>query len=128
MALGDLTRQIAKEALLSATSSAPKEQPAPAAPPAENLGATIFNQLQAMQKALKEDEELVVLFASGAERIRVMEIFLPSRNIAVLTGPDPDRSLTRVISPIAALQLVCKVVKTPAGAKPVRVNLVTPKA
>ena len=132
MALGDLTRQIAKEALLSATSPAPKEQPGvpsgPAAAPAENLGATIFNQLQAMQKALKEDEELVVLFASGAERIRVMEIFLPSRNIAVLTGPDSERSLTRVISPVAALQLVCKVVKTPAGAKPVRVNLVTPKA
>jgi hypothetical protein len=128
MALGDLTRQIAKEALLSATSSAPKEQPATAAAPTENLGATIFSQIQAMQKALKEDEELVVLYAGGAERIRVLEIFLASRNIAVLTGPDSERSLTRVISPIAALQLVCKVARTPAGAKPVRVNLVTPKA
>ncbi len=125
MALGDFTRQIAKEALLSATAPAPKEQPAAGA--AENLGATIFSQIQAMQKALKEDEELVVLFGSGAERIRVMEIFLPSRQIAVLTGPDADRSLTRVISPVAALQLVCKVARAPAGAKPVRVNLVTPK-
>lgn len=128
MALGDLTRQIAKEALLSAASPAPKEQPAPASAPAENLGATIFTQIQAMQKALKEDEELVVWFSSGAERIRVMEIFLPSRQIAVLTGPDSERSLARVISPIAALQLVCKVAKVPAGAKPVRVNLVTPKS
>ena len=126
MALGDFTRQIAKEALLSATAPAPKEQPAAGA--AENLGATIFSQIQAMQKALKEDEELVVLFGNGAERIRVMEIFLPSRQIAVLTGPDADRSLTRVISPVAALQLVCKVAKAPAGAKPVRVNLVTPKS
>jgi hypothetical protein len=126
MALGDFTRQIAKEALLSATAPAPKETPAPAA--GENLGATIFGQIQAMQKALKEDEELVVWFGSGAERIRVMEIFLPSRQIAVLTGPDAERSLTRVVSPVGALQLVCKVAKTPAGAKPVRVNLVTPKA
>ncbi|HTX36611.1 MAG TPA: hypothetical protein VME43_16400 [Bryobacteraceae bacterium] len=126
MALGDFTRQIAKEALLSATAPAPKEQPAAGA--AENLGATIFSQIQAMQKALKEDEELVVLFGNGAERIRVIEIFLPSRQIAVLTGPDADRSLTRVISPVAALQLVCKVAKAPAGAKPVRVNLVTPKS
>jgi len=128
MALGDFTRQIAKEALLSAAAPAPKEQPAPAAAPAENLGATIFNQIQAMQKALKEDEELVVWFASGPERIRVMEIFLPSKQIAVLTGPDADRNLTRVISPVAALQLVCKVIKTPAGAKPVRINLIVPKA
>jgi hypothetical protein len=128
MALGDLTRQIAKEALLSATSPAPKEAPAAASAPGENLGATIFSQIQAMQKALKEDEELMVWFSSGAERIRVMEIFLPSRQIAVLTGPDSERSLTRVISPVAALQLVCKVARTPAGVKPVRVNLVTPKA
>ena len=128
MALGDITRQIAKEALLSAASPAPKEQPAPAAGAAENLGATIFSQIQAMQKALKEDEELVVWFGSGAERIRVLEIFLPSRQVAVLTGPDSERSLTRVISPLSALQLVCKVARTPAGNKPVRVNLITPKA
>jgi len=125
MALGDLTRQIAKEALLSATAPAPKEPPAPAG--ADNLGATIFGQIQAMQKALKEDEELVVWFASGGERIRVMEIFLPSRQVAVLTGPDAERSLTRILSPVGALQLVCKVAKAPAGVKPVRVNLVAAK-
>ena len=126
MALGDLTRQIAKEALLSATAPAPKEPAAPAG--AENLGAIIFGQIQAMQKALKEDEELVVWFGSGAERLRVMEIFLPSRQIAVLTGADVERSLTRVISPVAALQLTCKVGKVAPGAKPMRVNLVTPKS
>jgi len=128
MALVDLTKQFAKEALLSAASGSPKEQPAAAPPPGENLGATIFSQIHAMQKALKEDEELVVLFSNGVERIRVMEIFLPSRHIAVLSGSDPDRSLARVISPIEALQLICKVAKTPPGVKPARVNLVTPKA
>jgi hypothetical protein len=125
MALGDITKQIAKEAFLSVTTPAPKEQPAPPAP--DNPGAIVFSQIQAMQKALKEDEELVVWFASGAERIRVLEIFLPSRQIAVLTGPDAERSLTRVISPVATLQLVCKVAKPPAGVKPVRINLVTSK-
>jgi hypothetical protein len=127
MALGDLTRQIAKEALLSAASPAPKEQPAPPVAP-ENLGAIIFAQIQAMQKALKEDEEMVLSFGNGTDRIRVMEIFMPSKQIAVLTGPDPDRNLVRVISAVGALQLVCKVIKVPAGAKPVRVNLVAPKA
>jgi hypothetical protein len=127
MALGDLTRQIAKEALLSATAPAPKEQPAaPAA--SENLGTTIFNQIQAMQKALKEDEEMVALFHAGAERIRVMEIFLPTRSVAVLTGADSAGARTRVISPVESLQLVIKVSKVASGAKPLRINLVTPKA
>jgi len=128
MALGDITRQIAKEALLSAATPAPKEPAAPAAAQGENSGAIIFGQLTAMQKALKEDEELVVWFSSGADRIRVLEIYLPSRQVAVLTGPDTERNLTRVIAPLAALQLVCKVAKAAPGAKPVRLNLVAPKA
>ena len=76
-----------------------------------------MGQIAAMQKALKEDEELVVTFQSGSERIRVMEIFTPSRHLAVLSGQDADRNVTRVISPVDVLQLVCKVMKAPAGAK-----------
>jgi len=57
-----------------------------------------------------------------------MEIFVPTRQLAVLSGLDGDRNLTRVISPIEALQLVCKVIKVQSGAKPTRVNLVTPKS
>ena len=125
MALGDLTKQIAQQALLSATAPTPKEPPAPAAP---DPGSAIFlGQINAMQKALKDDEELVVLFHYGAERIRVMEIFAPSRQVAVLSGADADRNVTRVISSVEALQLVCKVMKVPPGAKPARVALVTPK-
>lgn len=129
MALGEFTKQIAQQALLSAT--APKEQaPAPAAAPppqAENPAAVLLGQVNAMQKALKDDEELVISFQNGAERIRVMEIFTPSRTMAVLSGTDSERSLARVISAMDALQLVCKVVKVAPGAKPARVALVTPK-
>ncbi len=125
MALGELTKQIAQQALLSATS----KEPAAAAPTpaAENVPAVILGQVAAMQKALKEDEELVVTFQSGAERIRVMEIFTPSRQLVVLSGLDAERNVTRVISPVDALQLICKVMKAPAGTKPVRVGLVIPK-
>jgi len=126
MALGEFTKQIAQQAILSATSKEPAAA-APAQAPIENLGAVILGQVAAMQKALKEDEELVVTFQTGAERIRVMEIFTPSRHLAVLSGQDADRNVTRVISPVDALQLVCKVMKAPAGAKPVRVGLVIPK-
>jgi hypothetical protein len=80
-----------------------------------------------MQKALKEDEELVVLFQSAAEKIRVLEVFVPSWQVAVLKGVDADRNQVRVVSPAELLQLVCKVVKTPPGVKPARVGLIAPK-
>jgi hypothetical protein len=126
MAFVDLTKQLAKEAFLSAT----KDPPAPAAAPsqADNTGAVIFGQIHGLQKALKEDEELVVWFASASEKLRVMEIFLPSPKVAVLSGHDAERNLTRVISPVDALQLVVKVMKVAPGAKALRVGLVMPKA
>jgi hypothetical protein len=124
MALAELTKQLAQQALLSATSPA-KE---PAAPERkERVCAVILGQINAMQKALKADEELLVLFESGTETIRVMEIFVPSWQVAVLNGLDADRNPARVISPAERLQLICKVVKAPPGAKPARVGLIAPK-
>jgi hypothetical protein len=124
MALAELTKQLAQQALLSATSPA-KEPAAPAQK--ESVCAVILAQINAMQKALKEDEELVVLFENGAEKIRVMEIFVPSWQVAVLKGLDADRNPARVVSPAESLQLVCKVVKAPPGVKPARVGLIAPK-
>ena len=124
MALAELTKQLAQQALLSATSPA-KEPVAPAQK--ESVCAVILAQINAMQKALKEDEELVVLFQSGAEKIRVMEIFVPSWQVTVLKGLDADRNPVRVVSPAELLQLVCKVVKAPPGVKPARVGLIAPK-
>src|ERR1035438_2274962 len=124
MAFVDLTKQLAKEAFLSAT----KDPPAPAAAPADNVGAIVFGQIHGLQKALKDDEELVVWFANAGEKLRVMEIYLPSPKLAVLSGHDAQHNLTRVISPVDALQLVAKVMKVPPGAKASRVGLVMPKA
>ena len=126
MALVDLTKQLAKEALLSATQD-PKPAP-PTAPVAENVGAIVMGQVHSMQKSLKEDEELVVWFSNSSETLRVMEIFLPSPKLAVLSGHDPDHNLTRVIAPVESLQLVIKVMKVAARCKPLRVGLVMPKA
>ena len=123
MALADLTKQIAQQALLSATTPS-KEPPAASA---DALGGVILGQIAAMQKQLKDDEELVVTFQQGMERIRVMEIFLASPQVAVLIGPDANRSLTRVVAAVASLQLVCKTAKTAPGAKPARVGLITAK-
>jgi hypothetical protein len=122
MAFVDLTKQLAKEAFLSAT----KDPPTPAAA-ADNVGAIIFGQIHGLQKALKDDEELVVWFINAGEKLRVMEIFLASPKVAVLSGHDAERNLTRVISPVDALQLVAKVMKAAPGAKASRVGLIMPK-
>lgn len=123
MALGEFTKQIAQQALLSAT-SAPKEAPAA---PGDPTASAILAQIAAMQKQLKEDEELLVFFQQGPERIRVMEIYVPSPQAVVLIGLDANRALTRVISAPAAMQLICKTGKVAPGAKPTRVGLVNQK-
>jgi hypothetical protein len=123
MAIGEFTKQIAQQALLSAT-SAPKEAP-PA--PADSTASAILAQIGAMQKQLKDDEELIVAFHQGPERIRVMEIYVPAPQVVVLIGLDANRALTRVVSAPAALQLICKTAKAAPGAKPIRIALVTHK-
>jgi hypothetical protein len=45
----------------------------------------------------------------------------------VLTGIDANRVMTRVVSAVAALQLLVRTGKAQAGSKAVRVNLVVPK-
>jgi hypothetical protein len=120
MAIGEFTKQIAQQAILSATS---KDAPAPSAPPIENPSAVLLGQIAGMQKALKEDEELVVT----CQGVRVVEIFAPSRQMVVLTGHDQERALTRIIAGVESLQLVCKVSKAQPGGKPLRIALVTPK-
>jgi len=125
MALGNLTKQIAQQALLSA---ATKEPAPPQQEKTENVSAVILAQIGAMQKALKEDEELVVLFRQGTERIRVTEIFAPSRQVLVLSGADAERNFTRVVCAVERLELTCKAMKIAPGGKPLRVGLVTPKS
>lgn len=122
MALGNLTKQIAEQAIRNAVNP-------PAAPPPrpDSPGATMLAQVQAMQKALKEDEELLVLFHAGGETVRVLEFFFPSWQVAVLTGVDNAKSTARVISAVESLQLVCKVAKAAPGASAVRVKFVTPR-
>jgi hypothetical protein len=142
MALGELTRQLAKQAIgeqvkdmldslrppdLSTISESLRT--AKPAPPAslDNLGATLIGQVQAMQKALKDDEELVVVFDAGAETIRVLEIFVPSWQLLVLTGIDTGKNVTRVISPAASTQLVCRAMKVQPPQKPIRIGIIAPR-
>jgi len=58
----------------------------------------------------------------------VLDVIMPSWRLAVLSGLDADRNLTRVITPVESLQLVTKVMKLQPGAKAARVGLVMPKS
>lgn len=122
MALGEVAKQLAQQAL--ADQLAPKPS---AVQPPECAGAVMLSEIQAMQRACKEDEELQVLVRSGPETIRVFELIVPSWQVFVLAGVDEARNTARVVSAPESLHLVCKVMKVPAGAKPVRVAFRTPK-
>ena len=135
MGLSDLTKQLAKEALgsqvdevmdsLRAPEAAPKSQAT--TPSSEPLAAIIMGEVQAMQNALKEDQELLVTCAAGPEMLRVFEIFAPSPRLLVLSGIDAERAVTRVVSAPDRVQLVCKPTAVKEGAKPVRLRFVTGK-
>ena len=136
MAFGNIGRVIAGQALETTKknvmdaimSEKPAEKPAaPPQPQNEPIGAVILNQLQAMQRALREDQELLVSFAAGGETLRVLEIFVPSVHVLVLAGVDAEQNVTRIVIPAEAAQLLCKIVKVAAGASPVRVMVRSPR-
>ena len=124
MPLGEFTKQLAQQAILSATKEPAKEP----AVPADGAGPVIFKQIRAMQNALKEGEELALIFQHGADRIRIVEIYMPSWQVALLSGVDSERAFVRVVTPVESLQLAARVVKAQPGAKPARVALVAPKS
>jgi hypothetical protein len=102
------------------------EKPSP--PPAtDNMASVILGQMQAMQRALKEDQELVVLYHTGDETLRVLEIFVPSVHVFVLAGVDTDQNVTRVVVPAESSRMVFKVMKLAEGAKPIKVNVLSPR-
>lgn len=122
MALGEIAKQLAQQALADQVAPAPA-----AAAQTENAGAVMLGQVQAMQRACKEDEELVVLFRSGPETIRVFEFIVPTWQVLVLAGVDEAKNTTRVVSTPGCTQLVCRIVKVPPPGKPARVGFRLPK-
>jgi len=135
MALGNLGKVIAgqafettKKGVMDALTSEPAKPPEkPAEKPPESVGGIFLGQIQGMQRALREDQELLVQYHTGAEVLRVLEIFVPSLQVLVLAGVDADQNVTRAIVAAESLRLVCKIVKVAEGATPVRVKVLSPR-
>jgi hypothetical protein len=128
---GQLTKQLAQQAIGNQVKDAvegivPPEAAAPA--PIETISSIMLGEIQAMQKGLREDQELVVTCTIGSDVLRVREIYVRSPQVAVVSGTVTDNALTRVICPFESLVLVCKPTPVPTGATAVRVRIVTPKA
>jgi hypothetical protein len=121
-----------KKNVIDTVTGAPKPAPAAPAPaPAEpapvSLANAIVGQIQAMQRPLKEDQELAVTVRAGGDSLRVTEVFVPGSDVLVFAGTDERGNITRVITPAATAHVVCKVLRISPGAAPSRVNVITPR-
>jgi len=95
MTIGSIGKTLANQAIDSAKNSvldavrtpapakAAEAKPAAATP---DTGTVIVAQIQAMQKPLREDQELAVEFRAGNETLRVTEIFVPNPEVLVFAG------------------------------------------
>ena len=129
MSLGEFTKQLAKEAIgnqmkdvMGGARPPETSEPAPG-----HLGPVLIGQVQAMQNALKEDQELLVSCTIAGETIRVTELFSPAAGALVLTGLDKDRNVARIVAAASAVQLLCKPTQATAGAKGARIRFVLPR-
>jgi hypothetical protein len=138
MTIGSIGKTLASQAIDTAKNSVidavKGPPPAPAktaetksAPAVSDTGAAIVAQIQAMQRPLREDQELSVEFRAGNETLRVTEIFVPGPEVLVFAGVDGAGNVTRVISPVNTAQVVCRILKVAPGTAPVRVNVLTPR-
>ncbi len=137
MNIGSIGKTLASQAIDTAKNSvidavkgpapAKAAEPKPAATAMPDIGAAIIGQIQAMQRPLKEDQELAVQCRAGDEMLRVTEIFVPNPEVLVFAGLDRAGNVTRVISPVNAAQVVCRVLKVAPGTTPLRVNVLTPR-
>ena len=134
MSIGAITKQLAAEALGNQMKEVmdglrPGDGPVAAPEPiAESLCAVVMAQVQAMQNALKEDQELLVHCTVGATTLRVLELYAPSPRLLVITGADGERGMARIITPVESAQLICRPVGVKPDGKPVRVRMVSTKA
>jgi hypothetical protein len=136
MNLGSIGKALANQAMENTKNTVldavrtpdPHKATSAEARPAIDTGSTILGQIQAMQRPLSHEQELLVTLRAGDEMLRVTEIFVPNTHVLVFAGTDAAGDVTRLITPVETAHVVCKIVKVAPGVNPVRVNILTPKA
>src|ERR1700735_1312299 len=104
MTIGSLGKALANQAMestkntvMDAVRTSEPAKPVETKPAIQDTGAVIIGQIQAMQRPLREDQELAVMFRAGNEMLRITEIFVPSAQVLVFAGVDAEGNVTRVI-------------------------------
>jgi hypothetical protein len=92
-----------------------------------DIGAIILGQIQAMQRPLREDQELQVSLGAAHDVLLVSEVFVPHSAVLVFSGLDNEGRVTRVIMPADRVQLMCKIMAVAPGATARRVTIIPPK-
>ena len=140
MGIGNIGKLLANQALETTKKSMIEsvmgsDAAKPAAPDAAkalpvatfDVGSIITGQIQAMQRPLRDDQELQVSVSTAHEVLRINEIFVPNSAVLVFSGLDSLGNITRILTPADQVQLVCKIVNLPAGTPAKRVNVLTPR-
>ena len=107
MTIGSIGKALANQAIESTKNTVRDtvNPPEPAKSPEARLGppdvgSLIIGQIQAMQRPLKEDQELAVTIGAGNEILRVTEIFVPGAPVLVFAGVDTEGRVRRFIAPV----------------------------
>ena len=138
MALGNLGKVLADQAIEATKRNVlgslvgPEPTKAAESTPAKTagveIGPIILGQLQGMQKSLRDDQELRVEFYTGTETIHVLEIFVPTPQVFVLSGTDSSREhAVRVVTPAASATFTTRIAKVEGGKTPLRLSILTPR-
>jgi hypothetical protein len=94
----------------------------------QEIGPVILGQLQSMQKVLREDQELRVEYYTGTETIHVLEIFVPTPQVFVLSGTDATREhAARIIVPASQAVFTTRIAKVEPGVAPMRLSVLSPR-
>ena len=128
-ALADQAIEATKKNVLGSLAGPDPAKPAAAPAPAvaEAVGAITLGQIQGMQRALRDDQELLVQYFTGVEVVRVLEIFVPNIQVFVLSGTDVAQNPVRIIVPSASAALITRVTQSDPATGPVRVNVLSPR-
>jgi Mrp family chromosome partitioning ATPase len=91
-------------------------------PGAKSFQEGVREAIEASQRNLQPDEQLLVYYTNGVEMIRVGHVYMSLTNVAVISGSDQEGKATQVVAHLHALQLVCKVVKADENKKKTKIE------
>jgi len=93
---------------------------------AESVQAALVGHIRQLQMGLEEDQQLLVCYETGFERIQVLQIVLPNHHTVILNGVDAEGNPASLIATLNNVRITCKVMRVPPPNKPYRIGFTIP--